>query len=86
MITRLLVAALIVLPISACSDDLDKGIEIFARKCANCHSMLNTMEMLEDVKLEERPAYLSELLKSHPVILNEEDKKLVIAVLSQPDN
>jgi len=44
------------------------------------------MEMLEDVKLEERPAYLSELLNSHPVILNEEDKKLVIAVLSQPDN
>jgi len=86
MITRLFVAALIVLPTSACSDDFDKGIEIFARECANCHSILNTMEMLEDVKLEERPAYLSELLNSHPVILNEEDKKLVIAVLSQPDN
>ena len=84
MIVRLLVAALIGLPISACSDDFSKGREIFARECANCHSMLNMMEKLEDVKLEERPAYLSELLKSHPVILDDEDKKLVIAALSQP--
>ncbi len=43
------------------------------------------MEMLEDVTLEERPAYLSELLKSHPVILNDEETQLVIAILSQPD-
>ncbi len=85
MILRLAVAALVVLSTSACSDDLSDGREIFARECANCHSMSNTMEMLEDVTLEERPAYLSELLKSHPVILNDEETQLVIAILSQPD-
>lgn len=84
MIPRLLVATLIVLPMSACSDDYSKGMQIFGQECANCHSMLNTMEMLEDVKLEERPAYLSELLKTHNVMLCSEDKRLVIAVLSQP--
>jgi len=86
MIARLLAAALIVLPMSACSDDLSKGREIFARECANCHSMLNATEMLEDVKLEERPAYLTKLLKSHPAVLNCDDENLVIAVLSQPGN
>lgn len=86
MISRLSVTALIVVATSACSDDHGKGMEIFARECANCHSMSNTMDMLEDVKLEERPAYLSEFLKSHPVILNDEETKLVIAVLSQPGN
>ncbi len=86
MISRLLVTALIALMTSACSDDHSKGLEIFARKCANCHSMLNTMDMLEDVSLKERPAYLSELLKSHPVIINDEERKLVIAVLSRARN
>lgn len=86
MISRLLVAASICLSISACSDDFTKGKEIFARECANCHSMINTMERLEDVNLEERPAYLSELLKSHPVILNDVDKNLVIDLLSRPNN
>ena len=84
MISRLLIASLIALPTSACSDDLSKGKEIFGRECANCHSMSRTMEMLEDVKLEERPAHLGELLKSHPAVLSEEDEKLVIAMLSQP--
>ena len=85
MISRLLVAALIVLPTVACSNDLQEGGEIFARECANCHSLSNTMYMLNDVNVEERPAYLTEFLKSHPVILNDEETKLVIAVLSQPD-
>ena len=85
MISRLFVATLVVLQTSAWSDNLNKGREIFALECANCHSMLNTMEMLEDVKLEERSAHLYNLLKSHPAVLCHDDKKLVIDLLSQPD-
>jgi len=86
MVLRLLVVALIVLPMSACSDDYSEGMQIFGRECANCHSMSSTMEMLEDVKFEDRPAHLSALLRSHQVILCSEDKKRVIAVLSRPGN
>ena len=84
MISRLLAAAFIALPTSACSDDLARGREIFGRECANCHSMSRTMEMLQDVKLEQRPAHLGKVLKSHPAVLSDEDEKRVIAVLSQP--
>ena len=63
---------------------LQRGYKVYKEVCANCHSMSRTMEMLEDVKLEERPAHLGELLKSHPAVLSEEDEKLVIAMLSQP--
>lgn len=84
MITRLLLSASLLLPMSAFADDLSKGKEIFENKCAMCHSLSRTKKFLDDVKLEDRPAHLKRFLRSHPNKLGDADEQLVIQVLSQP--
>jgi hypothetical protein len=82
MIKRFLIAALLLLPASILADDLSKGEDIFNDRCAMCHSLPRTMKLLEDNKLEDRPAYLKKFLRSHPSKLDDDDEDLVIRLLS----
>ena len=84
MIARLLIAAPLLLPVSVLADDLSKGEDIFNGRCALCHSLPRTMKLLEDNKLEDRPAYLKKFLRSHPSKLGDDDEDLVIKLLSTP--
>lgn len=84
MIARLVVITTMILSMSALADDLSKGEEIFESRCAMCHSLSRAKKLLEDVKPEDRPAYLKRFLRSHPSKLKDADEQLVIKVLSQP--
>ena len=84
MISRLLLSASLLLPMSARADDISKGEDIFERRCASCHSLTRTKKLLTDVKTEDRPAHLKRFLRSHPSKLDDADEELVIKVLSQP--
>ncbi|HUU73985.1 MAG TPA: hypothetical protein VMW70_15270 [Burkholderiales bacterium] len=84
MIGRIFIIAALVLPATASADDFSKGEDIFNDRCALCHSLPRTMKLLDDVALEDRPAYLKKFLRSHPSKLGDDDEQLVIKVLSRP--
>lgn len=84
MFSRLLLGALMILPMSAFADDRTKGEEIFEKRCAMCHSLSRVKKLLDDVKLEDRPAHLKRFLRSHPSKLPDADEELVIKALSRP--
>lgn len=84
MIGRFLIVSALLLPSIVCADDLEKGEDIFEKRCALCHTLPRTMKMLADNKLEDRPAYLKKFLRSHPSKLKDDDEQLVIRVLSEP--
>ena len=82
MIKRVPVAAMLLLPLGVLANDPGTGEDIFDARCAHCHSLSRTQKMINDVKPEDRPAYLKKFLRSHPNKLDDGDENLVIQVLS----
>ncbi len=82
VIGRLLIAATLVSSGAVLPDDLTRGEDIFDARCAHCHLLSRTHKMLDDVKPDDRTAYLKKFLRSHPNRLDEEDEDFVIRLLS----
>ena len=82
MIKRVSVAAMLLLPLGVLANDPGKGEDIFDARCAHCHSLSRTQKMINDVKPQDRPAYLKKFLRSHPSKLSDDDEDLVIQMLS----
>ena len=74
--------AILVWPGAVLADDLTRGEDMFDARCAHCHSLSRTRKMLDDVKPDDRPAYLKKFLRSHPNRLDEDGEDLVIRLLS----
>ncbi|UCD67185.1 MAG: hypothetical protein JSW48_09980 [Betaproteobacteria bacterium] len=83
MSTRSIVAAAMLLPLTAVADDISKGEEIFNRKCSQCHTFAMAQAMLEPVKEKDRPEHLRAFLETHPAKLDANEKDVVIKALSQ---
>ena len=86
MLRRLLIVAVALAPSSGFADDMSKAEDIFDARCASCHSLPRTMQMLSDIDPADRPAYLKKFLRSHPNKLRDKDEDLVIKLLSTPDS
>lgn len=83
MRVRVLIAAALLLPLVALAEDMSEGEKIFNAKCSACHTFMMAQGMLAPIPDARRPAHLTEFLKTHPPLLNESEKKAVIAALSR---
>lgn len=83
MSARLLVMVSMLLPLTGLAQDMNKGEEIFDRKCSQCHTFAMAQAMLEPVKEADRPAHLKAFLQTHPPKLDDSEKGAVIEALSK---
>jgi cytochrome c5 len=81
----LIIAGMLGLPLAALADEPADGERIFKSKCQACHALPQVQGLLMPKPPAERPAHLTRFLKGHPAILNEDEKKAVIILLSRPE-
>ena len=69
--------------LAAVAQAAGEGEEIFNQKCSACHTFGMAQEMLVPKSESERVAYLETFLQSHPAMLEESEKAIVIEALSK---